>query len=334
MSYYDRDMALIREDIDTAMNQVVSEYRDRNKILRSSGLPYCSLRELYAYCLWINDGNKHKYWYLGDMDTGGLAYVGIGTLIHELFQNMLTRGMKNCTLIGNFDAGECTRSQCPHKKNRVAEMDRKGCLQCKKQLPYREMHASSSFTSHLDIALRINGTNRVYFIDIKTTAMQKVWGYNRSGKGFPQNNYVFQVDSYAVNFTPQLEAMGLKLVGSAIWYAPRDRPTDVTLVPVEKKYTRKRLNKIAKLLDQCNEGFMRMNDILGIKRSRGRREITKEDVAFLTSKKLCISKEYYDDKVHDQWNPCPLAAECFSKSCKKSVAQEVKRTNRKLLKGK
>ena len=319
---YKKDSALLVEDINNVMNYTSSEYGKRGKIPRSSQLPYCGLRDFHEYNIFL-ENNKRKYWFRKDADTSGLMYMGMGTLIHSLLQNIFPKTLKNCFLIGNYNAAECSIDECPHKKNFPTEMGSGGCSTCGKFLPYRELYACSSFSSHVDLVLRIKDTDRVWILDIKTTSGMNMYLQRKTGKVFPHKNHIHQVDSYACNFTPVLRKMGLKLQGTMLLYISRDKPVDYLLMPVEKNYTDRILNRIAKKLDTCSESYSRNNSIMGTDKKKTGRKADLKDFEYLAERKLCKDRKYYDDKVATSWSRCPLEDVCWSKKLKKTVMEKL-----------
>lgn len=327
-----KDIKIISDDITNAMQTGIVEPSTRGKTLRSSGLPYCGTRELNDWLSFLKEGGDWDDWNFSHLETRSLMFMGIGTVLHELLQNTIAPELKNVSLIGNWDAKECKKSSCPHRKNRITEMDKSGCLQCGKHLPYRELFGKSSYSSHIDFIFRINGTNRVYFPDLKTTSLRKIWNYTAGRGGLPEKKHTHQLDSYVLQFENEMNSMGLEVMGSFVWYLPRDDPAQWKMVPVRKSYSHKEKKKLAKSLDGQARSFETMTKVIGIDSQTKPKKIESEDLDQLLKDKLCSDSNYYKTRVHESYSVCPLKDICFTSKMKTHMKKVRKEANKKISK--
>lgn len=317
------DMLVIREELTRIFEAERPSDRTRAKKLRSSSLPYCPLQELYLHMKgWIEPPTEQ---------FPMMSYVTIGTMTHELLQNWVPRFAKKIKIIGLWDATsvDCQNDSttCPFKsKYPIQALDRKGCPKCGKIPHYEEIASNSKFTSHTDWVIQIAGTNRVYVVDIKTTSLTAVRLHDKGQGKFPQKNYIAQTDSYLVQLTPLLTAMGFEVCGSFILYIPRDRPPNYRLVTARSSVTPEFLAETKERLYRVSDGYRAVGKVM-----EQDTPITKSQVEQIVAAKLCCSKkDYRDNHAPTYDDPCPLLDVCFKRKLLAKVEKARKKHNSRL----
>lgn len=322
---FTKDLKLIKAEIDQAFTISTPGLRERAKLLRSSSLPYCPLRELANTLNPIEDDP----YYLTDegklikddyADLRGLFYTGIGSVVHTILQNFLPQTYRKIGVLARWDVeavGGCEIADCPNKNGRIQVVNRKGCRKCGRHLPHVEIESYGKFTSHTDKiyvigervpnSTKIRWTNRVIILDIKTCSSKQLWWWRKKKSTLPVKKHVHQIDSYCVTLTPLLTKMGYRVTGSAILYIPRDKIDDFELIPA-REWSQAAYTEIKARLHRVSDGWR------AIGRHLKAQTIASQAAAQECHKhKLCSSLQWYQENVEDTFDKCQLASVCFNK---------------------
>ena len=302
------DLKLFRSELKNAFAQ--SEMEDestRARLLRSSSMPYCGLRDFVIRCEDAEADQRYS-------SIEGAFYTGVGTIVHSIIQNFLPLYFDKVDILGRWDSKDtCDKKGCPYKKVPIDALNKDGCAKCGKHPIYEEIASYGAYTSHTDNIWVVRGTKRAYIIDFKTTSLSSIYAHRRGGGYYPQKPYVWQLDSYAVHLFKLLKSLGYELYGTIICYIARDRITEYELVNVRHGITEEWINKKAEELNAQATAWRAMSLVI----KDGTWDM--ENAQAFSERKLCSSHKFYMDHVHSNYNPCPLHKVCFKAKERKAA---------------
>jgi hypothetical protein len=215
---------------DTVVTDLIKEYADaianvthssrvspgRVLYLRPSQMPFCPIE------FFINHASKGMY---RSMGMAGAMYVNMGTVVHTVLQQYLTKSGK---ILGNYKCHECGTF---HKLSFKTEC-------CDFPTEYHEVEISvGGISGHIDAIYKWKG--KLFILDFKTTGLKLAVKKEKD----PGATYREQIETYAYLFELQYD---MKISGimdafiirdnpsadPAVWYRPF---TDKTRAKVKKR---------------------------------------------------------------------------------------------------
>ncbi|BAG41617.1 hypothetical protein [Ralstonia phage phiRSL1] len=169
--------------------------------LRPSQMPFCPTS------FFINHASRGLY---GLEDFGSAFYTRVGTVVHEVLQNFLSRSGQ---LLADY---HCTHCKKWHRMSYVHECCDHPTQYHEVEIDYKGIHG------HID-AIYKDKEGRLWIVDFKTTSVKGAPGKKKD----PGATYREQIETYAVLVELQY---GLKIAGYADAFILRDNP--VTTDPV------------------------------------------------------------------------------------------------------
>lgn len=249
--------------------------------LRPSSMPYCGLRRALSA---PEDLEKPR---LENLATTYFTKVGHAT--HDAFQEMVGHG---AAIVGNWKCGAC----------KIWKMfdTFQTCPKCHKPMKYKELEVKygNTVVGHTDGLFRLQpklGRKSPHVvIDYKTTQLKNV---KKKKSPFPYKSNVSQIETYIPLLEGQYE---IEVVGWLLIYLARDTPFRYGRYLVAQETTAKHKVRLAKMIDRNVKVHRKMLV-----------SETRKDFEVLKKYKLCSDREFYEDKVLDEYNPCPFADRCF-----------------------
>lgn len=284
---------------------VKTEPVDKKRVeeLHPSSFPYCGLRD--AYSIMVNGESETR-----SMDGGGLYYTSVGTIVHTVLQELFGKLKRKKHKVEGYLIGDwhCKNIECKHI---VPVSKYVKCPKCRSDTQYEELGIVHGVRTHghLDglYHVKIGDTWYYLVIDYKTSSVKAIDRYKTTRKGFPYVSNKWQIRSY----TQYLKQYGIKVDGWLLIYIARDKPTTEWAV-VGEMLEKDVVKMISKYIDEADASFNLV------------RENKKNLIPVLSElheMKLCPSKEFYTNEVHDNFDPCPLNENglCWRKDCVKKL---------------
>jgi hypothetical protein len=274
--------------LDAAEEEEVDMYFDPKRFyfLRPSSFPYCGLRRFLEAPKKMTTPSKD-----------GLArayFTRVGKTVHSVFQKFVGMGG---AIVGDW---KCTNAKCKHIE-RFTTYAR--CTKCGSSVKYLELEVKMGRTviGHLDGLWRLTpkkGLKSIHIpIDYKTTSIKKIWKHRDTGTQYPYKGNVAQIEAYV----PLLEEQYKIFISHwALVYAARDVPFRSGRVIILREVNATKKKRLLRKLKKTIKIHRRMLQ-----------SDTREDVAILQKHKLCKSKQDYQEKYLDPYNPCPYLDACF-----------------------
>lgn len=257
-------------------------FMKRDSELHPSGFPYCGLRDGYQRLgLRLTDFLVFRKF---DDDF----YLNIGTVAHSALQLWLGESKK---MYGDWKCLSCGRLHAFQIKPRR-------CIKCRsKRFDYHEIGGKfgQNVYWHSD-GLFKDSNGKWWVIDYKTSAVSAIQDHKKTGVRFPYKTNKIQIETYCVLLEQKL---GIKISGWMLKYVSRDYPRFHN-VTVAEKFTSERRELVTKHLKLSDKIF-----------PIAREATDAETFDKLARHKLCSSKAYYLESIHNEYDPCPIYKDCF-----------------------
>lgn len=263
----------------------------RSKELHPSSFPFCPLAYAHEF------GTRPPDEDLAMVETFGSSYyLSAGHVFHESLQRWLGNSLH---LIGDW---KCKHEDCGHI-HPCQTMPPK-CQECGHPYTlYQELGGQYGrrIHWHTDGVWVDPDTGLFYVIDFKSTSMRLIEHHRKQGL-FPYSTNRFQIEAYI----PMVEEnYKIKIAGWMLIYAPRDNPNYASnLVIVGDETDEERKEELKRRIDLADKGF-----IIARKINTPKQE---QVLNWVYNNKLCEDNSFYQENIHDKWNPCPLAGVCFN----------------------
>jgi len=265
-------------------------YKRRLRQLHPSSFPYCGYRHAYES---LTRGPDPLVYLNFPSDY----YTGVGSLAHVLFQRWLSYGGR---IVGNY---QCLSCEHVHELQVLP----KKCKSCgHTEFLYKEVGGrwGKHVWWHKD-GIFVDRQGQYWVLDFKTSTSNSIWTHKKNASVFPYLSNRMQIESYVVLAEDTYDR---KIKGTLLFYASRDTP-GWNHVPVANVLTDDRKDEIRQRLLRDDRNFGR------VLRLAEEPDLLKP----LRKTKLCESAKFYKDVVHTDFDPCPLAAHCFSTSASAKV---------------
>lgn len=283
----------------------VAKVRSGDTLLRlnpSNGLHCCPIRETV---------NAHSLLTATEDQTcestgTGETYGALGSIRHEVCQQYLGRGGR---IYGDWWCPRCEKmahQQTLYKK-----------CKCGAHTQYREMRFEHTHKGEVVKSFKIDSIYKakdgsLWVIDYKFTSGHNLWKDNI--KKLPKLGNVTQITDYVHT----LRDLGGKFKGVKGWVLFYIGFESVFLNrPGTHKVVRKEVpfasteKYIQRLRDR---GYTRLLITRkAAKKLAAGTPLSKENIQKMLAVKPCKSREWYEDNMHDQYNPCPWAEVCHTK---------------------
>lgn len=304
-----RAISQFRQLIETHLNEIEEvpfsqlpeedqkEWLRRDAELHPSGFPYCPLRDAYERLQ-----RRHTDFVVTrtfDRDY----YLNVGTVTHTALQTWIGRSRQ---IVGHW---ECT--VCGHKTSKP-RIRPKRCPDCGgNQIGYHELGGVHGANIHWHSDGLWRDKNGDYWvIDYKTSYTNAIRKHREQGPLFPYNNNRIQIETYIILLEAKLN---IKIQGWMLIYLARDFP----------KYSYEVVGEI--MTDERRElveAHVVKSDTLFPK---ARKATTIAAFEELAEHKLCSSHRYYEEKVHSDYDECPLHKVCFRpEKLRAKIVKEIK----------
>jgi hypothetical protein len=255
----------------------------RDGELHPSSFPFCGLRHAYERFTREDDPIVHQ-------NFGSDYFLSAGHVFHAALQKWLGRSGK---MLGNWYCPKCKHL---HKHQATPE----ACVKCKcPDLEYQELGGTwgKHVHWHSDGVFK---TKDLWVVDYKSTSVHAIEKHFKTKSVFPYVRNRFQIESYVPLLEDLLET---KIAGWLLVYAARDNPNHMyKTVVVGGQVDAERREVLRDRLVQADKDF---GVALQVKEKPVR--VFKR----LKETKLCDSRDFYNDFIHDQYDPCPLSKVCF-----------------------
>lgn len=268
----------------TTVRTVAQKGSIRHLELHPSSFPYCFVRHFRDICLFPPSGTY-------EMPFSMEFYTSVGTTVHTVIQTSLGYGGR---MLGDWVCPDCKTVK--HFKRKPE------CPECGALMTYEELgvRIGKRTVGHVDGVFRCSD-GRYIVIDYKTSSVKNIEYYRRTGEGFPYHHNVEQIRSYCYYLKRLYD---IDIAGYLLVYCARDNIMQY-VQPVGADLSEQDLidiGKEMKMWDTQHDRVVRASKL--------------EDIMVIIDQKPCKSYEDYESRYHDKFNPCPLAAVCFSKGNK------------------
>ncbi len=265
--------------------------------LRPSSFPICPILNWLAFTERANTG----VWKSSNSLVGEY-FTTLGTAVHSMVQQYIGHTGK---IWGNW---KCINPDCSIGLKGLDRIDKRGrtiigktstfhttenrCAECGSLMEYVEIEVVlNGVKGHIDCIIYL-GKGKYWVGDYKTTTGNKI-----NSDKLPHKSHLKQVPTYVYMLR---ESLKLNVVGFSLLYISRDNPFKFQ----EKHYHwSKKWNLKIKLMIR-DERIRYKASLLDFK---------NKEVDQIIKKKLCCSREFYDEHV-DYYTPCPLLDVCFKRA--------------------
>ena len=181
--------------------------------LRVSSFPFCSRKYLFD-----SVATTHQ-----DFTVMGRYYTEVGTITHTIIQDALEASTSSIKMIRDYKCNDCGK----HYEYCVKP---KKCKCGSTNLQYLEhtVNYGKHIQGHIDDSILLPN-KKIWAVDYKTTSLEKIVAYKKTGKGFPYESNVAQLSAYsAIKWQDGYDIEGYILV-----YIARDNPSKFAMVPAK-----------------------------------------------------------------------------------------------------
>lgn len=321
-------MAKVDEDFDDVKFMLLTHWKKAWK--RTTTLPVCERRieELHPssfpfcgikYALSLATTGDGSFF---DMPATMEYYCSVGTVAHLIFQKHMRllsgNGKSTPVMIGDWTCPECGHLNVFRPYH--------SCKKCKSPSIRGEVARLSGdeisvqlgqrTTGHTDDVVRING--KYYVVDYKTSSVMLIGMYKKFGKALPYRSNVRQIESYVALLERKYN---IKISGWFLMYISRDTP-DREYAIIGDTIDEDKREYLHDYLDTCDKAFSSARKYIapaineGIPMFDGNTSKVDKYVKVLYKNKLCSCRKFYEEEVHDKYDPCPFAETdmCFNGS--------------------
>lgn len=290
-------------------NEKVSEPANRKRAeeLHPSSFPYCGLRHAWE---WLQEGEDPEH---QEMGASMAYYTGVGTVVHSMLQRFIGKVHPKTHDVKGYVIGDwkCLNKKCG-KTYSFTHMP--WCKKCKHETLYEELGIKFGRRTHghtdclycIEVANKKSGKVRKFYfiVDYKTSSVEAIQAHNRFGNRFPYTSNREQIRAYAIYLE---ELYDIEISGWILCYVARDNP-------------QKHFALVGDVLDDDDKEELRKlvhksDKVFHYVRNRIAVDTVEEDVVpVLVKHKLCKNRKYYEERVADKFDPCPLAenGSCFT----------------------
>lgn len=270
------------------------EWLRRDKELHPSSFPFCGLRNAYERFTRPADPSL-------EIDFGRDYFLPAGHVFHAAVQKWI--GFSG-VYIGNWVCLSCSR--------RYELQGRpKRCKCGSHHLQYEELGGKwgKTVSWHTDGLFRTRN-HGLWLNDFKTTSTYAIYKHKKENT-FPYVGNEWQIKAYVPLVEDLIQE---KLAGYMLTYAARDNPSKPwNIVVVGSKITDSIRAQARANLELSDQMF---KTGLAVKKR------PNKTFKLVSANKLCSDRDFYNEQVKNDFEPCPLAKVCFNKTRLQKALQE------------
>lgn len=295
------------QDYEYADGYKIAKWKSRDLDLRinpSTNLPFCPILNTYKALELFAAGPRSVGKSAGVLDT----FAGVGSIRHELCQNYMGRGKQ---FLGNW--------RCPACNHVMKFCTYRLCTKCGMPPNYEEIRLEASYKGHVVKSLKMDGIfidkdKQLWIMDFKFVQRHRFSSWRGRKPNFPDKKHVKQIRDYVHTLRELRPDLADRVKGYRILYVPFDEIGSIRTFHVHKRtvsHSVKTAQRYRKWVRRSYKRLILMRQIVGEWWSLG---VEIEGVKAMVSSKPCASIEEYEESLHDQYNPCPYAADgsCFA----------------------